>query len=277
VRYLELAFWLLLGAVCAAYSQQPPPSGSEANQQQQSKPTSSQEQSPDNQQDSKRPPIIVTGGSRVIIDIAPALQADADSTDSSRDRNDKAANDRKLVEYSRDLDILTAILAAIGTVQLIVFAWQGWQLKRSVDLAKKRDRILERAYMSGGGVQEREKRLLNGVVVLGGLTGKFEFHLNNHGKTPGELMKIAIEFCDSSNIPKSPTYKPEPFQDWIGPGTQSRAMKSKEIPKGMTAVYGRVYYRDIFNLEHSSGFIQSLESDGGTWPLHAPEAYTSYD
>ncbi len=90
-------------------------------------------------------------------------------------------------------------------------------------------------------------------------------------------MKIAIEFCDATNIPESPTYDPEPFHDWIGPNTQSRIMKWKEIPKGMTAVYGRIYYRDIFKLDHSSGFIQSLERDGGTWPLHAPDAYTAYD
>jgi hypothetical protein len=147
-----------------------------------------------------------------------------------------------------------------------------------VDIGERRDKILERAYMSGGGVPERQRAIgVHGNIILGDVTGKFEFHLNNHGKTPGELMKVAIEFCDASNIPESPSYHPEPFHDWIGPNTQSRPMKWKEIPKGVTAVYGRVYYRDIFKLDHSSGFIQSLEPGGVTWPIHAPDAYTAYD
>jgi hypothetical protein len=273
VQHVVLASWMLLASICAAYSQQPPQSGT-ASQTQQSKPAAPRD---DDQQGSKSTPVIMSRGSHVVIDIVPE-PAEAGSKETDGDRNEKAANDRKLVQYSRDLDILTAILALIGAIQIGVFAWQGFQLKRSVDLAERRDKILERAYMSGGGVPERQKIMgASGIVVLGNLTGKFEFHINNHGKTPGELMQIAIEFCDRSEIPESPTYHPEPFHDWIGPNTQSRAMKRKEIPEGVTAVYGRVYYRDIFKVDHSSGFIQSLEADGGSLPLHAPDAYTSYD
>jgi hypothetical protein len=273
MRHLALSFWMLLAAICVAYSQQP-----SVSQPQQPRPKSSQENPADNQPDTKREPIIVTGSSRVIIEVVPAPQADAEFHDSANDHKEKASTDRKLVEYSLDLDIITGILAVIGGIQIGVFAWQGYQLKRSVDLGERRDKTLERAYMSGGGVPERQRVMgVNGVVGLGDTTGRFEFHLNNHGKTPGELMKIAIEFCDASNISDFPTYHPEPFHDWIGPNTQSRPMKWKEIPKGMTAVYGRVYYRDIFKLDHSSGFIQSLERDGGTRPLHAPDAYTAYD
>ena len=278
VRHLALAFWLLLSATCAVYSQQPSPGERETSQPLQSRPLSSEESPADNQQDTKRAPIVVTGSSRVIIEVVPAPQVDAEPSYADKDRKEKGVNDRKLVAYSLALDIITGILALIGAIQIAVFAWQGWQLKRSVDLGEKRDKILERAYMSGGGVPERLRLLgVNGIVVPGDLTGRFEFHLNNHGKSPGELLKIAIEFCDASNIPELPTYNPEPFHDWIGPNTQSRPMKWTKIPKGVTAVYGRVYYRDIFKLEHSSGFIQSLEPDGATWPLHAPDAYTAYD
>ena len=103
--------------------------------------------------------------------------------------------------------------------------------------------------------------------------------MNNHGKTTARLTHVAIDFCDAADIPSEPTYEQEPFNDWIGPGTQSRPMIWREIPKDRpaTAIYGRLYYRDIFGDEHSSGFIQSILADGGTWPLSAPPAYTASD
>ena len=87
-------------------------------------------------------------------------------------------------------------------------------------------------------------------------------------------MQIAIGFCDAENIPPEPVYDPKPFHDWIGPGTQSRPMDHRPIPtdRPATAIYGRLYYRDIFGGSHSSGFIQR-----GSAPLLAPAAYTAYD
>jgi hypothetical protein len=171
-------------------------------------------------------------------------------------------------------------ITAISTAVIATFTATLWWISRS---QLKHSHRTERAYMSGGGVPARHSELVPGtftqVVQRTVLTGDFELHINNHGKTPGELMKIAIEFCDAANIPIKPTYNPEPFHDWIGPGTQSRPMRRKPIPKDRpaTAVYGRIYYRDIFGKNHSSGFIQSISSDGGTIPLLAPRDYNAAD
>jgi hypothetical protein len=201
--------------------------------------------------------------------------------------------------------LFTGVLVLVGAVQIGVFLKQLRLIRESLGPAKaaaeaakesaraahraiseteKRDITLHRAYVSGGGVQARH--IVEIYSTASGqtarsipLTGDFEIHMNNHGMTPAELMEIAIGFCDSTKIPLEPTYNPEPFHDWLGPGTQSRPMLWRKIPtdRPASAIYGRLYYRDIFGLNRSSGFIQSILPDGGTTPLLAPPAYTAYD
>jgi len=170
-------------------------------------------------------------------------------------------------------------ITAISTAVIAVFTFTLWRVSRS---QLKHSHKTERAYISGGGVPARRLEYIPAAVnpvQRSVLTGDFEFHINNHGKTPGELLLIAIEFCDAANIPAKPTYNPEHFHDWIGPGTQSRPMRWKPIPKDRpaTAVYGRIYYRDIFGKNHSSGFIQSIGGDGSSKPLFAPPEYNAAD
>jgi hypothetical protein len=182
----------------------------------------------------------------------------------------------------------------IAAIALVAFCVQAWymrasarQVRRTTDDQLAYGHQIERAYMSIGGVPEKhivertfigadeERHTVRDVEP----TGRFEVHLNNHGKTTGELMNIAIDFCDADVIPSQPAYDPQPFHDWIGPGTQSRLVDWRDIPndRPASAVYGRVYYRDIFGKDHSAGFIQSISPDGGTAPLLAPLAYTASD
>lgn len=175
----------------------------------------------------------------------------------------------------------------IAALALLAFGLQAWfmgvsarQTRRTTNDQLAFGHKIERAYMSAGGVPARRRELVQGtltpVVERLVLSGDFELHVNNHGKTPGELEQIAIGFCDASNIPEQPVYEPESFHDWIGPGTQSRPMRWIPIPKDKpaSAVYGRLYYKDIFGEDHSSGFIQSILPNGDSKPLFAPAAYT---
>jgi hypothetical protein len=136
----------------------------------------------------------------------------------------------------------------------------------------------ERAYMSAGGVR---------VILLAPLPAgqfgpptpvpAFEFHVNNHGKTPGETWEYGIGFCDINNIPPTPVYRRTYYHDWMGPGTQSRPIARIPLPpNNNTAVFGRIFYRDIFGIRRSSGFIQNIIPDQAA-PLLAPQVYTDFD
>ena len=55
----------------------------------------------------------------VIVKIAPSPKTDKEITQEKKDRDEKAANDRNIVN-------LTAILALVGVFQLIVFGYQAY-------------------------------------------------------------------------------------------------------------------------------------------------------
>jgi len=175
------------------------------------------------------------------------------------------------------LDENNTVITAISTAVIAWFTATIWWINRS---QLRHSHEVERAYISAGGVPERRvaERFDGGTrIKILELTGRFEVHINNHGKTPGELMQIAIGFCDAENIPSEPSYEPQPFHDWIGPGTQSRVMDWRPIPtdRPASAVYGRIYYRDIFKRDQFSSFIQRILPNGDSTPLLAPSIYTA--
>jgi len=148
---------------------------------------------------------------------------------------------------------------------------------------------VERAYISGGGgpavrmiLSEQTAQFMRKIGVppepTPVPTGDFQLHINNHGKTPGEVLEYGIGFCEASAIPPGPIYISYHFQAWIAPGTNGLPIAEIPIPQDLTrpVAYGRFHYRDIFAKVHSAGFI--LEITGGkSKPILAPEAYTSSD
>jgi len=195
------------------------------------------------------------------------------------------------VAFGSWVDLHNGAVTALATIIIGIFTATLYFISKN---QLTHSHQVERAYISGGGVPASERRVISGIVgqvasgQVGGeqvyyvLTGRFELHINNHGKMPGRLMQVAIEFCDAGAIPQQPRYRPVFNPDWIGPGTQSRVYGHHEVPRDIAnpVVYGRLYYRDIFsNRVHSSGFIQSLDmTHGGSALIEPPsEAYTAWD
>jgi hypothetical protein len=212
----------------------------------------------------------------------------------------------------------TFCLVAVGAVQAALFLWQLKLIRRglepaeeaakaaqetarvshrSLDEAAKRDKILYRAYISGGGVPEvRITDLGHQTIegVMGGSmtkhlgfarvpTGSFQVHVNNHGRTPGEMIEVAIQFCNADAVPAEPIYDNRiPHHNWIGPGTQSRPILSVPIPTEYSdpIVYGRFFYHDIFSDKvRWSGFFQNINRETGESQSIPPpsRAYTDWD
>jgi hypothetical protein len=196
---------------------------------------------------------------------------------------------------------MTCILAGLkdwqtlitGGIALLVGGMTVWAINRQIaDLraARKEDekhvREVERAYVSGGGCRQIERRLsvdhdeelydrsvgiietADGSRILLVPTGKFELHINNHGKTPARLHHVAIRFCDAAALPLEPVYgAPFPKSDAIAPGAQSRLIGTVDIPEGgpdRVAICGRYYWDDIWGRHWSSGFIYEIPSKAVT-------------
>ena len=190
-------------------------------------------------------------------------------------------------KFAKTTDHWSALITALATGVVAWFTATIWITnRRQLSHAHQ----VERAYISGGGVPEMraEGRAMGSlktgkVVHIPVPTGRFTIHINNQGKTPGEIFQIAIEFCTADAVPAEPIYTNRiHHQNWIGPGTQSRALFSVPIPADLAdpIVYGRFFYRDIFSeTVHSSGFFQDIDRRTGQSQSAAPpsRAYTEWD
>jgi hypothetical protein len=137
-------------------------------------------------------------------------------------------------------------------------------------------RTIERAYVSGGASFDQHGDL----VIL----------VNNYGKTPADLDEVRAAIV-SGPLTGSP--------DWTVPHAQ-RSYANMTLPPGMsghyvrvrfprstingipnTRVYGRFFYRDIFNQRRSNGFVLEVillsNNQGATLAIEAPDAYTEAD
>jgi len=175
----------------------------------------------------------------------------------------------------------TVGIGFIGFLQFIAFVCQAIYMRRSVaelrgttaasiqaaratenaaNDALKHSHKVERAYISGGGFRRflpqavgpdsREARMVD--------TGKFEFHVNNYGKTQGTIFQIGWRFCETTSVPNvEPIYQLKYFDSRINPGTSGLPLEVIGIPPSLIspAVYGRVYYETIFGERFSSGFL----------------------
>ncbi len=126
---LGLALWFALIGYSWGQSQQSSPSELESSQPQQPKAqTAKQQAAPDQQNARQDAPVIET---------PPTQKTNGEAAHEVKDGDEKTTNDRKLIQYSLDLDILTAIIAAIGALQLFVFGYQAWKLRQTVDSSEK--------------------------------------------------------------------------------------------------------------------------------------------
>jgi hypothetical protein len=161
---------------------------------------------------------------------------------------------------------------AVATVFIALFTLTLWWSTHGL---LRHGREVERAYISAGGLRRfiprpiapayREYTLVD--------TFKFEFHVNNYGKTPGIVFQIGWGFCERNAVPNmEPAYQTKYFDSRINPGTSGLFLEAIDIPQTLTqpAVYGRVYYRTIFGDRFSSGFLYWIPPTPGDSESIAP-------
>jgi len=126
---------------------------------------------------------------------------------------------------------------------------------------------VERAYISGGGGPPP-----NNPGTL------FRFDINNFGKTAGNIIEIRWGFFSANAIPAFvPAFQELHFYyDWIKPDLWRPGIHLVAVPGNIPnpVIFGRFYYRDVFNKSHSSGFILQIHPNGASTPIRAPAAYT---
>jgi hypothetical protein len=153
----------------------------------------------------------------------------------------------------------TAVLA-ISTIALWRSTRNLWQVTR---IAAEHIPHVERAYVSGGTPWTDEG------------TTQFCVTINNYGKTPAFVGRVIIEMIEAGRpVPQTPVYAGEgKFVGYVvKPDVTLRSnLLIFPCPADGRLIYGRIYYRDIFNKCHSSGF--ALRALPGMPAAQVPNAY----
>lgn len=128
---LFLVLALLLAAIENSFgqSQQLSPSGSEGV-----KPPNVQSQKSDSnpapdQRDNEQMPLVVK--------VLPTPESPERSAAEAKREDQKAASDERIARFTERLFWATVALSVIAVAQFFAFLWQGWQLKRTVNLARQ--------------------------------------------------------------------------------------------------------------------------------------------
>jgi hypothetical protein len=157
----------------------------------------------------------------------------------------KAATDKKIADFTERLFEATAALAGIALLQLFVFGWQGWQLRRTVNHLV----ISERAHVSGGANRGKTSDGRNVLIVT----------INNYGKTQAFIGNVAATICKKEELTNFPGWKVNEWKGYVfGPGANQLSDIVFEYEAGKVIV-GRIWYRDIFRKCYSVGFALNTD------------------
>lgn len=145
-----------------------------------------------------------------------------------------------------------AITALAGVVVAIFTVTLWWSTRTQY----KHMREVERAYIWGGGPIVRSEDGSRSLALT----------VNNYGKTPGRLTEFAVGFCPRDNIPSTPQYSVrQRHHDWIRPDPKANWLIGMfQITQRDPLIFGRLWFRDVWEEPHSIGFVLVTVKDPET-------------
>jgi hypothetical protein len=236
-----------------------------------------------------------TADAPLVVRMNPTPKTDEETAQDKKDREEKTANDRNLVD-------LTGILALVGAFQLFVFGYQALKLKKTVESAGEQAEAMERhigeAARSATAMEDIAAKIETGnqavmraylTVVIGSAIfqerregmGDLKFEakpsLANTGNTPARNIRIKIA-ADILQIPVPQDFAyplpDEPTNSSAGViGAHQNYVLNAVVkdfaPDGDVAtikegngkalcVWGIVTYDDMFGQSHTTKFGQWL-------------------
>ncbi len=180
------------------------------------------------------------------------------------------------------IDEHNGAFTALASFIIALFTGTIWAINRR---QLKHSRVTERAYVSGGVFVQSERLYgdrgnLAPAAQLITLPRSLFISVDNHGKTPAFIHKIAVEVCREIELPDVPQYTDKMLVNIsVSPGTVGQLTQIEFDYKDVAnmVVYGRVYYSDIFDGQHSSGFIRWILGTPTGDAVEAPSAYLEWD
>jgi hypothetical protein len=236
LQYIVFCLTLLLVATAESWSQQPPPSSGAPNKPPQAQTQRTEQPTATDQRGTEEYPAFVK--------IIPTPKT-ADETDQeARDRKEKSTTDWWIVRWTGAVAIFTLVLVGVG-------AWQGIQLKRTVDLGLDTAQRDLRAYLLLEDTFFIYKGEHRTDAPSREYTDVHKIRIKNFGRTPAFDMsvwlhrsptEIPLEEIDGHLVK---THSEQP----LAPGHRYGPNFAIENPFRHTDdffFYGKLIYRDIY-------------------------------
>jgi hypothetical protein len=222
-----------------------------------------------------------TEQSPAFVKIIPAPKTAEETEADRKEKEQKDTNDTRLVWF-------TGLLAGIGFLQLLVFGWQGFQLKRTVTAAKEATELANKEFIS----THRPKIIVYGLNFSGDVTGDqpvpISFRYVNSGDSDAvvtgfgtriiqladPLVPADIEFTHQEITP--PIEVPSGMHgfrltpDTIRPDT---VVAGGTFETGSTVCVGVVLYRDGNGTRRQTGFCRKFDFTSGRWVKMEDDEY----
>jgi hypothetical protein len=290
---------LAIAFAAPAHSQGPAPGSWKTGKPEQAKSYGGEQKSAKDQRGTNAAPLMVK--------VLPTPQTQAESTQQARERQEKTANDRKLVEFTGWLVIATLMLAAIALLQAGVFGLQARRLRQTVETMGKTERRSLRAYVGVKGLRFEclnidDPNFVPDFTTPGVRQDDFiAVTVENFGQTPARDVCVFTYFAGTEGAARLPEHffaahdvDVIPLEEvrrtlarfQLFPGqleTAKSAIDVRDVRMGKAGthtiyVYGRIYYRDIYGRPWRTKFCYSWEPDHPHGQRFVPyEEYSGQD
>jgi hypothetical protein len=226
-----------------------------------------------------------TEQSPAIVKIIPTPKTAEEAEADRREKEQKDTNDIRLV-------VFTGLLFGVGFLQLLVFGWQGIQLKRSVSAAKEATNLARQEFTA----THRPKIIIYGMETQSGdgstADGRVHFRYVNAGDTDAFVTSISshIVWTDKGmvragvelhphDVIKRPVHVPSGNNGYAI--TTDKVDTIKLIRSGRNGhdtayCVGVVVYRDTSDIERRTGFCRRYDSERERW-LKVEDADYEYE
>jgi hypothetical protein len=129
-----------------------------------------------------------TEQSPVVVKMLPTKESEEKAAADANREDEKTKNDRRLARFTELLFWATATLSVVAVLQLGVLGWQGYQLKRTVDLAREEFIFTHRPLLQIKFVDLDE---VGDLDAPNGNRVSVAFTVVNSGTTPGTVIGSA--------------------------------------------------------------------------------------
>lgn len=222
----------------------------------------------------------------VIVNILPPQMTPEEAESNKKEKEEKAKLDKELVsltgdlaKYTDDLALFTKILAGVAVLQLLVFGYQGWMLRRTVDSTERTERA--EIFVNDVKPQIFPEESAH-KMYPGGKDApwpRIHFSLTNFGRTSAVVTRIRTKMILCESLPVEPEYSSAVSQEGetvVSSGTTSKPFR-ETLERHLTAdeitnikgekshifFFGHVKYKDIYGTKHVYAFCLQFHNRSG--------------